>query len=162
WNAASAETRLVVEVPVTVTLASDSGGTIRRGDPVSLVGTVADADGPLPLASVEIRVLAEPVAVAQAHATGAFATRLTTRSLPAGNLDIYALFRPTAPWHTAPRSRPVTITLTIPSPPPPAVFLAPALATGLGLLLFWLRRTRIPLSPLARRKRLAPAPAPFS
>src|SRR5262245_21145741 len=61
FNAARGEARYLVEVPVTVTLASpDAGTTVKRGDTIALSGEVRDADGPLALTAVEIRVLGQP------------------------------------------------------------------------------------------------------
>jgi hypothetical protein len=137
-----------VEVPVTVTLESAAAGTtITRGDDLALSGQLRDADGPLALSSVEIRVLGQPLAVAQADAAGAFATELSTRKLAAGHLQMEAVFRPSAPWHAETHSLPLAVTLVVPEPPPLALFALPALlvaALVLGRRLLRIRAGRTP------------------
>jgi hypothetical protein len=156
FNSAHGEARFVVEVPVTLTLESKAGASIRRGDAIPLRGHIRDADGPLALAAVDIRVLGEPVAVAQADAEGDFETELETGKLAAGRLQIDARFRPTAPWHAQTTSAALTINLVAPAPPPIAAFLVPPIL-GAVIALVWRfgRKWR-----LFRARRTAPVETP--
>jgi len=126
---AQAETRYLVEVPVTLELVSEASGKLRRGDLLALTGRIRDTDGPLPLASLAIRVLGRSVATVQADALGEFSARIGTRDMPAGRLEIDAHYRPSASFHNETRSQPLVLTLYEPEPPPFYAFALPALAT---------------------------------
>jgi hypothetical protein len=134
FGSAWAEARYTVLVPVQVSLEPLLVMRVARGEPLPLSGRIADADGPLPLAAVDIRVLGQPIGVAQADVGGRFAINLPTRRLPAGRLEIDAAFRPSASWHAPAQSAPLRLELDEPRSPPLWAFALPALVTLLGLL----------------------------
>jgi hypothetical protein len=143
FDAGYAEARYVVEVPVAVTLTARGGESFRRGDTVALAGAVRDADGPLALATIELRAVGRTVAVAQADGSGRFTANLATAGFAAGRVQILAVFRPAAAWHAETRSAPLQISLRLPEPPPLGLFALPALVTACALgsrrLARWLR-----------------------